>query len=137
MLRSDAALRWVVWVLGATALVLLPWMLVLGLTLPATVSARHWSSAWIGLDVLETAGLGLTALFVHRRDSRVVMTASATAGLLVADAWFDVATAQPKFDYVQSMVLALLVELPLAAACVAVGLAALRWNARHPDGRVT
>ncbi len=59
-------------------------MVVLGLTLPATVSARHWSSAWIGLDVLETAGLAATALLILRRDARVVMSASATVALLVA-----------------------------------------------------
>lgn len=127
MLRSATG------VLLGSAFVLLPWMVVLGLTLPATVSARHWSSAWIGLDVMETTGLAATALLMMRRDARVAMSASATAALLVADAWFDMATAQPKLAYVQAMVLALLVELPLAAVCAMVALTAPRW-CKKPDG---
>jgi hypothetical protein len=39
--------------------------------------------------------------------------ASATAALLVVDAWFDVLTA-PRHQLLQACVLALLVELPLA-----------------------
>ncbi len=125
----EPALRWTGRLLLGFALVLLPWMAVLGLTLPSTVSARHWSSAWIGLDVLETAGLALTGWLLLRRDVRVVPAASATAALLVADAWFDLTTAQPRWDYLQAIALALVVELPLAAACAAVAHSAPRWCA--------
>ena len=101
----------------------------LGVTLPGTVSARHWSTAWIGLDVLETTGLAITGWLVLRRDARVAMTASATAALLVADAWFDMATARPQLDYLEAMLLALVIELPLAAACVVLAYSAQRWCA--------
>ncbi len=125
--RVDATLRWTGWAFLATALALLTWMAVLGVTLPTTVAVRHWSSAWIGLDVMETTGLAVTGWLVLRRDIRVMMAASATAAFLLADAWFDIVTAQPQWDFVQALLLALLVELPLAALCAAVAFSAPRW----------
>ncbi len=121
-----------VWVLYGGAAVLLPWMIVLGVTLHGTVVARHWSTAWIGLDVMETAGMALTGTLIVRRDPRVVIGASATMALLLADAWFDMATAQPRWDYLQSMVLALFVEIPLAVGCAAVAWSAPRWSTARP-----
>ena len=124
----DRAMRWSGWLLLAGAVVLLPWIVVLGLTLPASKSARHWAGAWVGLDVMETASLAVTGWLVLRRDLRVQMAASATAAFLLADAWFDVATAQPRWDFVQATVLAIVVELPLAVLCGAIAFTAPRWT---------
>ena len=125
--RMDAVLQGTGWALLGIAVVLLPWMVVLGVTLPATVPARHWAEAWIGFDVMETAGLAFTGWLVLRRDLRVRMVASATAAFLVADAWFDITTAQPRWDLLQAALLAFLVEIPLAALCCAIALSAPRW----------
>ena len=46
------------------------------------------------------------------------MTASWAAALLVVDAWFDVMTSPSGVDRLEAVAMALLIELPLASACV-------------------
>jgi hypothetical protein len=121
------SVRWIGVAFLVVAVVLLSWMVVLALTLPTTESAQHWSVAWIGLDAMETAGLVVTGWLVLHRDIRVTMAASATGAFLLADAWFDMATAQPQWDFLQATLLALLVELPLSALCAALAISAPRW----------
>jgi len=45
------------------------------------------------------------------------VTAAVTGTLLVCDAWFDVLTSRGTTDVVQAAVLAVFVELPIAALC--------------------
>jgi hypothetical protein len=55
------ALRWLVRLIAVSAVVLVPWAAYLAVSLPASVSARHWPAAWAGLDVMMAAGcLALT-----------------------------------------------------------------------------
>ncbi|GAA4536857.1 hypothetical protein [Amycolatopsis samaneae] len=107
---------------------LLPWIGVLWATLPDAYPAQHWRLAWVGLDLLEAVGLLATAWLVRRGDHRAPLASIGTAVLLVVDAWFDVLTAGPG-DLVVSLVLAVALELPLAAVCVVV---ALRGTAPVP-----
>ncbi|MGI5457411.1 hypothetical protein ACQEWB_30455 [Streptomyces sp. CA-249302] len=109
--------RWSLVLLGAAAVLLVPWMVVLGLTLPADTEVRHWSVAWIGLDVLMAAGCAATALLGLRGDPRARLTASATAAVAVLDAWFDMTTAQPGTELTQAVACAL-AEAVLAAVCI-------------------
>jgi len=125
--RADTDLRWSGWALLAAALVLLPWMAVLAATLPVTVSGRAWTDAWIGLDLMEAAGLAAAGWLALRRDTRVRMAASATGALLLADAWFDTMTSRPGWELWQAAALAVCVELPLAALCLAVAFTAPSW----------
>lgn len=127
LFRPEASMRWAGWALLGAAAVLLPWMVVLGISLPATESARHWAVAWIGLDVMETTALAVTGWFVLRRDMRVGMAASAAGAFLLADAWFDITTAQPTWDVLQATMLALFVELPLVVLCATLAVTAPRW----------
>ena len=53
----------------------------------------HYRGAWVGFDLLLVAAIVLTAYFAFRIDARVQLPATATATLLVVDAWFDVMTA--------------------------------------------
>ncbi len=62
------------------------------------------------------AVLAGTAFSALRRSRYLAVTASATAALLVMDAWFDVVTSPPG-QRPEAVVLALLVELPLASLC--------------------
>ncbi|WP_206785146.1 hypothetical protein [Amycolatopsis sp. MtRt-6] len=101
----------------AAGLGLLPWIAVLGTTLPDVVAAQHWRLAWTGFDAAEAVGLLLTAWLLGRGDARTPLVATATATLLLADAWFDVVTAGD--DVVFSLLMAGL-EVPLALACLAV-----------------
>jgi hypothetical protein len=125
--RSGGRVRWGGWALLAAAAVLLPWMVVLGTSLPATESARHWAVAWMGLDLMETTALAVTGWLVLNRDVRVRMAASVAGAFLLADAWFDITTAQPSWDVLQATMLALFVELPLVVLCATLAVTAPRW----------
>jgi hypothetical protein len=120
--------RWTLVVLGAAAVLLVPWMVVLGLTLPADTEVRNWSLAWIGLDVLMAAGCATTALLGLRGDPRARLTASATAAVAVLDAWFDITTARPGTDLTQAVACAVAEG---ALACVCICLAVGDRHTRH------
>lgn len=120
--------RWVAPAFAVMAVGLLPWTVVLALTLPPTTEARHWNTAWAGLDVLIAAGLAGTAWLAWRRDPRVTLPATVTATLLTVDAWFDVTTAAPGGEFAMSVTLAVVAELPTAALCAFI---ALRRPARE------
>ncbi|MFJ7204235.1 hypothetical protein ACIQWR_11960 [Streptomyces sp. NPDC098789] len=107
-------------VLTAAGMALVPWIAVLAKTLPHTVEVSHWSTAWIGLDVMLAAGLAGTGLLVKRDDPRAGALAAATAAALVLDAWFDVTTAAAGGARLTAVALALCAELPLAALCTSL-----------------
>jgi len=129
--------RWLALGITGAGVFLLPWLVYLAVSLPASTRAWHWPAAWAGLDSLEAAGLLATGLLLLRRDPRCCLAALPTAGLLLADAWFDVATSPPGAGELTSLAMALAVELPVAAVCVTVGLAGLRIRAAAtPAGRL-
>lgn len=113
-------------VLGCCGIAMLPWLLVLANSLPAAESAT-----WIGLDILEATGLAATGLLMLRRDPRGCLTATATAVLLVADAWFDVTTAAPGTELATAAAMALGVELPMAVLCTVAALRSWPHSARR------
>ncbi|MBF6331008.1 hypothetical protein [Nocardia transvalensis] len=115
--------QWVSWALGAVAIALIPWMVLLGRTLPAETTVRNWSVAWIGLDVLLTAGCVATALLLRRRDERSRVTAAATAAVAVLDGWFDLTTAASGPTLTQAAVCAV-GESALAVVCCYLALRA-------------
>ncbi|MCN9243897.1 hypothetical protein NGF19_24465 [Streptomyces sp. RY43-2] len=117
--RSGAAAvrRWTLVALGAAAVGLVPWMILLAHTLPASQEVRHWQVAWVGLDVLLAAGCAATAALGFRRDGHARLTASATAAIAVLDAWFDITTSLPGADLLQAFACAA-AEVALAGACV-------------------
>jgi hypothetical protein len=97
---------------------LLPWSVLLLVTLPATAHAGHWALAWAGLDGAEGAAALATAVLLARGDRRASLTAVAGGTLLVLDAWFDVCTSAPGAAQALAVAEAVLVELPLAAAAI-------------------
>ncbi|GHI06208.1 hypothetical protein Scel_45290 [Streptomyces cellostaticus] len=105
-------------VLVASGLALLPWLIVLANGLPGTATAANWCNAWIGLDSLEALGLITTGLLAVRGHHLHAFTATATATLLVVDAWFDTMTAAPGGDRLSAVAMAFGAELPLAVVCV-------------------
>jgi hypothetical protein len=114
--------RWLVppWIAPAFALcvvVLVPWSGYLFGTLPPHYSANHWRIAWGGFDVGLALALAATATLIVRRSPLVEVTATVTGTLLLCDAWFDVLTSRGTSAVAQSIVEALLVELPLAGLC--------------------
>jgi hypothetical protein len=116
-------LRMSVLLLGAILLV--PWIGYLAVSLPRRYVAHNWDRTWVGFDVLLLAMLLLTAVLGLRRRPLVVLTGFATGLLLVCDAWFDVMTADAD-DIALSLLTALVVELPLAAILIAGSLQRFR-----------
>jgi hypothetical protein len=116
-------LRMTVLLLGAILLV--PWIGYLAVSLPRRYVAHNWDRTWVGFDVLLLAMLLLTAVLGLRRRPLAVLTGFATGLLLVCDAWFDVMTADAD-DIVLSLVTAVVVELPLAALLMTGSLQRLR-----------
>jgi len=118
--------RWLARGIAAAGVGLIPWMIILAVSLPASARAAHWAAAWVGLDALEALGLIATGLLLIRRDSRYCLTAAATAVLLLADAWLDLTTATPGSAQLTAVVMALFAELPMAAICTALAITGSR-----------
>jgi hypothetical protein len=117
IVRLRRSRRWLLIVLGAVAIGLLPWIAYLGATLPSKHLAHHWQVAWVGLDIAEVSALVATVIALLRSSPAVTVLASIAGTLLVCDAWFDVLTAEPGSDLAWALAFALLAELPLAALC--------------------
>jgi hypothetical protein len=95
---------------------LVPWCVLLSMTLPATAQAQHWSLAWAGLDGAEALAALATAVLLTRADPRAALTAVAGGTLLLIDAWFDVCTSAAGLDRALAVAEAACAELPLAIA---------------------
>lgn len=98
------------------SLILLPWTIVLAYWLPSREVSPNYAAAWAGFDGILLMALAGTGYFALRRSRYLAMAATATATLLIVDAWFDVMTSPPG-QRLRAIVLAVLVELPLAAVC--------------------
>ena len=122
-LRRTRELR-ILLVVGS-AVVLVPWIAYLAITLPPRYVADNWDVTWVGFDVLLLVMMVATAVLGYLRRQMLVMTAFATGVLLVCDAWFDVVTAHGN-DQTWSVVSAVVVELPLAALFITGSLQILR-----------
>ena len=111
--------------LAVSAVLLVPWIVYLAVTLPRQYVADNWDVTWVGFDVLLLVMMVATAVLGYLRRQMLVLTAFATGVLLVCDAWFDVVTAHGD-DQTWSLVSALVVELPLAAFLIIGALQILR-----------
>lgn len=106
--------RWTSKVYSLLALVTIPWTLYLAVTLPVRHISSNWDTVWVGFDTGLIIMLFATALFAYLRSQWIAITATATATLLIVDAWFDIWTAHHGKQLDSSLALAIFVELPLA-----------------------
>ena len=118
--------RWVVPLFVLAALMLVPWVVLLVLSLPSTQLAAHWDIAWAGFDVALALLLLTVAIAAWRRSPWLEDAATATATLLFVDAWFDVLTASTRTELFVSAGEAAFVEVPLAILCLLLAQAARR-----------
>jgi hypothetical protein len=116
---GPAAGRWVAALYLLMSLILLPWTLMLITTLPDRAVSHNYRLAWVGFDFLLLLTMCRTAWLAWRNSPFVVNVASATATLLLVDAWFDVTTA-PNRGLMQAFLLAVLVELPAAVLSLVI-----------------
>jgi hypothetical protein len=118
--RSTVRSPWLGYAFIAWAIGLGAWSAWLTVTLPSRHLAPNWNIAWGGFDVLMAISLIATGITVWRGSAWFPMCAVATATLLVVDAWFDILTSTPGDQLAAAILMALVVELPLAAACLLV-----------------
>lgn len=117
---GDERRRRLVVLLTGASVGLIPWIVLLAITLPHRYVAGHWTATWVGFDTALLGCLAVTAWLAWRRRQSVVIFAFTTATLLSCDAWFDVTTASGRADTIIAIASALLLELPLATLLFAV-----------------
>lgn len=120
---NSRTVRWAGVFFAVCAVALVPWIVVVAISLPSRQLSPNYDVAWTGFDLILFAALAWTAWTSLRRSGLIGMAASWSAALLVTDAWFDVMTTPSGRDRAVAIAMACLVELPLAAICV--------WLARH------
>lgn len=116
LVDNARVVRWAGPAFALFSLGLLPWTVYLGYALPSRQMSSDYDVAWAGFDVILLVALVSTAYFALRRSRYLATAATATATLLIIDAWFDVVTAPPG-QRAESVASALLLELPLASVC--------------------
>ena len=120
---------WVGPAFGLLALGTVPWVIFLAVTLPHHATFAHYRAVWVGFDSGLIAVLALTALLAWWARPEVALTSTAAATMLLVDAWFDVMTTPARHGLLMAVVLAVLVELPLAGICL--------WIALHAEHVIT
>ena len=108
--------RWVGPAFVLFSVIMVPWTVYLGYSLPSRQRSPHYDIAWVGFDVMLLVALAGTGYFALRRSRYLATAAAATATLLTIDAWFDIMTS-PRRQFAEAIALAVLIELPLAALC--------------------
>jgi hypothetical protein len=124
-LTPPEAPRWVAPLFAVLGLLAVPWTVSLAYSLPTQAESPHYRLAWVGFDIALVAALFATALLSWHGRRLVVIPAVVTATLLVVDAWFDVLTTPGAEGIAVAIGSAVLLELPLAAACI--------WIAGHTE----
>ena len=106
--------RRMAWLFVAAAALMIPWTVYLAVTLPKRDIDTHYRGAWVGFDLLLVGTIVLTAYYAFKVDTRVQLPATATATLLLVDAWFDVMTAGGRKATATALLLAVCAEIPAA-----------------------
>jgi hypothetical protein len=115
------------------ALTLAVWIGVLAVTLPLHYRTHAWSAAWVGFDVVLFLVFAATAWAAWRRRQVLILCLVVLATLLVCDAWFDTTLDYATGGFTFSLLLALLIELPLAAMALIGARRLLRLTFRRLD----
>ena len=115
---GPAVPRWVAPAYIAFSIILVPWIVYLGHTLPRRAVSEHYRAAWVGFDVILLGQLARTGIYALNPKWRPLVRrhAASSSTLLIVDAWFDVMTSS-KADRPMSILLAAVIELPLAVLC--------------------
>jgi hypothetical protein len=127
-------LRWLARALMVAGFGMIPWLVLLATQLPAVTVAAHWSTAWVGLDSMETVGLLATATLLLRGDHRSCLAATVTGTLIFVDGWFDVTTAAPGLAQLTAILMAAFIEVPVSVLCAALALRLARANGLSARG---
>jgi hypothetical protein len=116
-LRPSTLREWVIVVFLAAGLGLLPWTIWLSTSLSSHHETNRWDLAWSGFDTGLALLFIVTAVAAYRRSPWVGALSAALGTVLVVDAWFDIVLESHADELRQSIMLAVLAELPAAAVC--------------------
>lgn len=116
--RSTWRRRFLIGTALACTVALAAWIGVLAVTLPWRYRAGGWSAAWVGFDGALLVMFAATAWAAWRRRQVLILCLVVLATLLCCDAWFDTTLDWGTRGFMASLLLALLVELPLAAVAM-------------------
>ena len=111
---------------ASACVVLMPWIVLLAVTLPKSYVVRRWTAVWTGFDIVLLVTIGACVWAAWRRRQVLIVLAVVGATLLTCDAWFDVMTASSRSDLWISAASALFVELPFAVVLLLVARRLLR-----------
>ena len=125
-LRMERRLR--LGVIAAAAILLVPWIVYLAISLPGAHRIRNWDVLWVGLDGVELFLLALTLWLGWQRRALVILSAFATGVVLLCDAWFDLLSSSPG-ELWQAVLAAVLLEIPLALLLMSGAVRVLRTSA--------
>lgn len=93
---------------------MVPWTVLLGLSLPPKYDAGHWDLLWTGFDVALICVLGYAGWAAWFRRQIVASTSIVAGTLLLCDAWFDIITSIGHRDQWVTLLTGFGGELPLA-----------------------
>jgi hypothetical protein len=99
-------------------LALAAWIGVLAVTLPRYYRSGGWRGAWVGFDFALLVAFASTGWAAWRRRQVLIVCLVVLATLLCCDAWFDVVLDARTKGFELSLLSALFIELPLAAAAI-------------------
>ena len=111
--------RFLIGVALTCVVALAAWIGVLAVTLPWRYRAGGWSAAWVGFDGALLLMFAATAWAAWRRRQVLIVCLVVLAALLCCDAWFDTTLDWGTPGFMASLLLALVVELPLAFVALA------------------
>jgi hypothetical protein len=101
-------------VMTACCIGLAGWIAVLILYLPGRYTSSDWRAVWVGLDIAELLGFAATAWAAWHQRQVVIFLMVMTGTLLLCDAWFDLALDYGSSGFTESILSAVLAEVPLA-----------------------
>jgi hypothetical protein len=115
-------------VLIVVAVILAAWTVYIGSSDAPRAIHRPWSLEsylginpytliWVGIDVLETAGLVMIGILLRAGRPATHTIALLTLPLFVLDAWFDILTSVSVHHLVVAILMAAVSEVPAAVVC--------------------
>ncbi len=121
---------WVILVYAVGVVLLLPWTVWLATSLHPHHVTEHWDLAWTGFDVGLVVLFAATSFAAYRRSPWLPTLAATTGTLLVVDAWFDIVLESHYDERRNAIMLAILIELPVAIFCYWIAYRAERFFSR-------
>jgi hypothetical protein len=111
-----------------SSIILIPWTVYLGASLPTHHLSAHWDVSWSGLDVALIVTMLATGFLAYRKSRWLAITSSTVGSLLLVDAWFDVMSERHGFELYQALLLATLLEIPMSFTSYYIAYKVLKRN---------